>query len=94
MEDGENGAKRLWNGYTREKSSIFLEKNRWKNEKLLEMGRQKSFSSSDYRVLKQFFETNRLVIVPLGQTWLKNHFEGFGGKFKKKKMLISGAYSN
>ena len=26
MEDGENGAKRLWNGYTREKLSIFREK--------------------------------------------------------------------
>ena len=51
-----------------------LEKNRWKNEKWLEMGRQKSFSSSDYRVFQQFFETNRLVIVPGGQTWLKKSF--------------------
>ena len=53
---------------------FFFEKNRWKNEKWLEMGRQTSFSSSDYRVLKQFFETNRLVIVPGGQTWLKKSF--------------------
>ena len=27
MEDGENGAKRLWNGYIQEKSSIFLDFN-------------------------------------------------------------------
>ena len=42
MEDGENGAKRLWNSYTREKSSIFLKKNRYKNEKVLELGRKKN----------------------------------------------------
>ena len=53
---------------------FFFDKNQWENEKLLEMGRQKSFSSSDYRVFQQFFETNRLVIVPGGQTWLKKSF--------------------
>ena len=57
-----------------ENGRFFFEKNREKNEKWLEMGRQMSFSSSDYRVLKQFFETNRLVIVPGGQTCLKKSF--------------------
>ena len=41
---------------------FFFEKNRLKNEKALKMGRQKSFSSSDYRVWHDFFEINRLVI--------------------------------
>ena len=41
MEDGENGAKRLWNGYTREKWSIFLRKIDEKHEKVLELGREK-----------------------------------------------------
>ena len=77
------------------KCRFFFEKNRWKNEKLLEMGRQKSFSSSDYRVLKQFFETNRLVISSGGQTWLKNSFWGVRlVKNFPKIFQISGAYSN
>ena len=42
MEDGENGAKCPWNGYIREKSTIFLKDFRLKNEKVLEMGRPKS----------------------------------------------------
>ena len=42
MEDGENGAKRLWNGYIREKSTIFYGDLRKKHEKVLEMGRPKS----------------------------------------------------
>ena len=42
MKDGENGAKRRWNGYIREKSTIFYGKFREKNEKVLEMGRPKS----------------------------------------------------
>ena len=42
MEDGENGAKCLWNGYIREKSTIFWGNSRQKNEKVLEMGRPKS----------------------------------------------------
>ena len=42
MEDGENGAKCLWNGYIREKSMIFCGNFRQKNEKVLEMGRPKS----------------------------------------------------
>ena len=42
MEDGENGAKCLWNGYIREKSSIFCGNFPSKNEKVLEMGRPKS----------------------------------------------------
>ena len=42
MEDGENGAKCLWNGYIREKSTIFFKDFRQKNEKVLEMGRPKS----------------------------------------------------
>ena len=47
MEDGENGAKCLWNGYIREKSSIF-DSNFWgKIEKVLDIGRPKSKSSSD-----------------------------------------------
>ena len=35
MEDGENGAKRLWNGYIQEKSTIFGGHFRKKNEKVL-----------------------------------------------------------
>ena len=42
MEDGENGAKCVWNGYIREKSMIFCGNFRQKNEKVLEMGRPKS----------------------------------------------------
>ena len=34
MEDGENGAKRLWNGYTREKMSIFLREKSMKKWKM------------------------------------------------------------
>ena len=47
MEDGENGAKRLWNGYIREKSPIFCGSFSEKNEKVLEMGRPKSKLISD-----------------------------------------------
>ena len=46
-EDGENGAKCLWNGHIREKSSIFFNDFRQKNEKVLEMGRPKSKLISD-----------------------------------------------
>ena len=42
MEDGENGAKRRWNGYIREESTIFCGDFQKKNEKVLEMGRPKS----------------------------------------------------
>ena len=42
MEDGENGAKCLWNCYIQEKSTIFLKDFRQKNKKVLEMGRPKS----------------------------------------------------
>ena len=38
MADVENGAKRLWNGYTQEKSSIFWRKFYLKDEKVLELG--------------------------------------------------------
>ena len=47
MEDGENGAKRQWNGYIREKSFIFCGNFQQKNEKVLEMGRPKSKLISD-----------------------------------------------
>ena len=41
MEDGENGAKRIWNGYIQEKSSIYFEKIDETHEKVLELGREK-----------------------------------------------------
>ena len=47
MEDGENGAKCLWNGYIREQSTIFLKDFQQKHEKVLEMGRPKSKLISD-----------------------------------------------
>ena len=47
MEDGENAAKRLWNGYICEKTTIFYANVLEKNKKVLEMGRPKSKSNSD-----------------------------------------------
>ena len=47
MDDGENGAKRLWNHDFREKTTIFFEDFRQKDEKVLEMGRPKSKLISD-----------------------------------------------
>ena len=47
MEDGENGAKCLWNGYISERSSISCGNFSGKNEKVLEISRPKSKSNSD-----------------------------------------------
>ena len=46
MEDRENGAKRLWNGYPK-KDNDFLLYCLTENEKVLEMGRPKSKSNCD-----------------------------------------------
>ena len=47
------------------------------------------FSSSDYRVLNYFFETNRLVISSGGQTWLtKIILKGSAGQKNQKKMGV------
>ena len=54
MEDGENGAKRLWNGYIREKSSIFSKQINDKDEKVLELGREKKWRSFETTVLQDF----------------------------------------
>ena len=60
MEDGENGAQFLWNGYIREKSMTFRGNFQQKNEKVLEMGRPKSKSSSDYCALQHFLRSRDL----------------------------------
>ena len=56
MEDGENGAKRLWNCYTLENMTNFLRKNNEKHEKVLEMGREK---------------TNRALATAFGMIFLR-----------------------
>ena len=62
MEDGENGAKRLWNGYTREKSSIFLEKNQHFLSVQPFHRRFAPFSpssiSAPYRIVTQLYPSN------------------------------------
>ena len=46
MADGENGAKRLWNGYTREKLSIFLREKSIK--KMTDRTLQNDFFNQDW----------------------------------------------
>ena len=47
MEDGENGAKRLLDGYIREELFIFFNIFRREHGKVIEMGRPKSKSNCD-----------------------------------------------
>ena len=54
MEDGENGAKHLWNGYPNEQSLILSRKIYETNEKVLESGREKTWRGGKYTVLQDF----------------------------------------
>ena len=71
MEDSENGAKRVWNGYIEEQLSIFFHNSRRQNKIALESGREKKSWSSDYRVLHDFsqntFTWEGLLLHPSAQ---------------------------
>ena len=53
MEDGENGAKCLLAGYSKEKSTFFKDK-LIKHAKVLELGREKRWRGGEYTVLLDF----------------------------------------